>query len=117
MTNGINIYNLHLRFSKEIAAQQLHQNMGSDYSDSDYQYAPDPSDDMDVGEFDSQHRLVGGKIEKYFQINIILFKPVYYRPRAWLALLIIAIENSKGAVQSFSCGGTLLNKRFFANRD
>ena len=38
--------------------------MGSDYSDTDYQYDAAPSEDMDVGEFDSQHRLVGGKIEK-----------------------------------------------------
>lgn len=47
--------------------------MGSDYSDSDYQYSSVPSDDMDIGEFDSQHRLVGGKIEKYFQWNLFRY--------------------------------------------
>lgn len=36
---------------------------------------------------------------------------VQFRPRAWLALLIITIENRKGATKSFSCGGTLLNKK------
>ena len=53
--------------------------MGSDYSDADYQYAPDPFD-MDIGEFDSQHRLVGGKIEKYFQINLFYKDTILQAP-------------------------------------
>ena len=39
-----------------------------DYSDTemnyDYVYDDNLEDDIDIGDFDSQHRLVGGRVEK-----------------------------------------------------
>ena len=52
------------RFSKTVAVLNLQREAGSDYSDDeDYDYDED-IDTATVGDFDSQHRLVGGAIEK-----------------------------------------------------
>ena len=54
------------RFSKTVASLNLQREAGSDYSDNgydDYQYDED-IDTTTVGDFDSQHRLVGGTVEK-----------------------------------------------------
>ena len=55
---------LHIsRFSRNTASLKLQKRLGDDYSeDDDYEYRDvDPSK---VGDFNSEHRLVGGKVEK-----------------------------------------------------
>ena len=55
---------LHIsRFSRNTASLKLQKRLGDDYSeDNDYEYRDvDPSK---VGAFNSEHRLVGGKVEK-----------------------------------------------------
>ena len=58
---------LHIsRFSRNTASLKLQKRLGDDYSDysedNDYEYRDvDPSK---VGDFNSEHRLVGGKVEK-----------------------------------------------------
>ena len=62
--NKININELHIsRFSRNTASLKLQKKLGDDYSeDADYEYRDvDPSR---VGDFNSEHRLVGGKVEK-----------------------------------------------------
>ena len=53
------------RFSRNAASLKLQERLGDDYSeddDDDYEYRDvDPSK---VGDFNSEHRLVGGKVEK-----------------------------------------------------
>ena len=50
-------------FSRNTASLKLQKKLGDDYSeDADYEYRDvDPSR---VGDFNSEHRLVGGKVEK-----------------------------------------------------
>ena len=49
----------------------------------------------DIGDFDHNHRLVGGRVSK---------------PRAWLALMVIMQTRAKKRRQ-YNCGGTLINAR------
>ena len=88
-----------------------------DYSDDDedmlYNYVYDESVFPDIGDFDHQHRLVGGRVSK---------------PRAWLALMVIMqvtmmmmmmmmmiiviMQAGEGRKkQQYNCGGTLINSR------
>ena len=56
------------RFSQQVSAKRLSEHTGMDYSDTemnyDYVYDDNLEDDIDIGDFDSQHRLVGGRVEK-----------------------------------------------------
>ena len=71
-----------------------------DYSDDDedmlYNYVYDESVFPDIGDFDHQHRLVGGRVSK---------------PRAWLALMVIMQAGAEKKKQQYNCGGTLINSR------
>ena len=67
------------RFSKKAAAFKLETIAGNDYSNSigyeDYQYVDvedediENIDEMKIGDFDSQHRLVGGMVEKFVSLS------------------------------------------------
>ena len=59
------------RFSRHTASIKLQERSGDDYSDdSDKDYEYRDVDISKVGDFNSEHRLVGGKVEKLASVFI-----------------------------------------------
>ena len=52
------------RFSRNTASLKLQERLGDDYSEDDEDYEYRDVDPSKVGDFNSEHRLVGGKVEK-----------------------------------------------------
>ena len=56
------------RFSRNTASLKLQERLGDDYSEDDEDYEYRDVDPSKVGDFNSEHRLVGGKVEKWANI-------------------------------------------------